>query len=199
MEFKNITYLGEEISDQKILKKLPMELSEFYRKQNGLIAYSGGVHIRGCVETPEWHSLRNYWIGNNAFYKTYDKIKKSDIPFAQDCYGNQFLYRKGSISKLYTETGDIEEIATSFNDFINEIIEEPDDYLWLYDFNNFLNEGGEIKPGQLVSVYPPFCSEKSSSLSLTPISLEERLSFLANLYIQINNLPNGSKIKFTVK
>ena len=59
-QFKDITYLGSEIDDLDTYNLLPDYLKDFYLNNNGLIAYNGGLHIRGCVNFPEWHSLKEY-------------------------------------------------------------------------------------------------------------------------------------------
>ena len=64
---QDITYIGEPVSDSVTFKQLPYELQSFLLQTNGLVAYLGGLHIRGCCLEPTWHSLREAWTGDTAF------------------------------------------------------------------------------------------------------------------------------------
>ena len=90
---KGILYTGGELTDLVTFAKLPTYLQAFLREQNGVVAYFGGLHLRGCVTAPGWHSLAGVWQGERALWRTYAAVQKADIPFAQDCVGNQFLLR----------------------------------------------------------------------------------------------------------
>ncbi len=77
----------EQVEDNDILNEVPEELRNLLTENNDFILFDGGLHIRGAVLAPEWHSLRKVWIGDFALYKFFPAIKESDIPFAQDCLG----------------------------------------------------------------------------------------------------------------
>ena len=132
MEFKGITYVGEEVSDKETLEALPAELKSFYEEINGLVAYQGGLHIRGCVVTPEWHSLAHVWKGEHALWKIFSDLNESDIPFAQDCMGDQFVLRLGTVWLLSMDTGELDDLEIEFYDFLEDAIEDPVEF-WLWN------------------------------------------------------------------
>jgi hypothetical protein len=50
----------------------------------------------------------------------------------------------------------------------------------------FQAEGGALEPGQLLNVYPPFCTaESGAGVSLAAVPVAERLPFLADLARQM--------------
>src|SRR5688572_15464612 len=100
MIISGMTWQGESIDDVEILKEIPFELLQILSEANGFILHEGALHVRGACRTPEWHSLRNSWKGPNAFHVLYPSIKPTDIPFAQDQFGDQFLIREKSILRL---------------------------------------------------------------------------------------------------
>jgi hypothetical protein len=64
---------------------------------------------------------------------------------------------------------------------------DPIEYLSLQPLFQFQNEGGSLQPGQLLSVYPPFCTKESANgVSLKAIPTLERITFLADFAGQIS-------------
>jgi hypothetical protein len=143
------------------------------------------------VLKPEWHSLRAAWRGANAFHVLYEEVRPSDIPFAQDQLGDQFLLRGGAVLRLAAETGEIEPLAESLEDFLDNVRS---------DIEGFLNVGLQhvIEPGQILQAYPPFCVQESAAgMSLRPLPAAETILFHANLAKQIRDVPGGM-IEFKV-
>ncbi|WP_400191388.1 SMI1/KNR4 family protein [Hymenobacter sp. B81] len=193
---KDITYIGEPVSDSATFKQLPIELQHFLLRQNGVVAYLGGIHIRGCCHEPAWHSLREVWHGETAFHKIYPVVKETDIPFAQDAVGNQFLLRAGKVWFLDTETGQMEPLKVDFERFIVSVERFPNEALDLSAVATFRKVGTYLQPGELLAVYPPTCIQTDGDLMrLTRMPVETRLHSLADLFNQIRRLRPGQKIR----
>ena len=80
--------------------------------------------------------------------------------------------------------------------FLHSVQEKPVDFLSLQPLQRFRDEGGELKPGELLSVYPPFCTKESArGVSLKAIPALERISFLADFARQIAGLQEGTEIR----
>lgn len=200
MEFTGVTYTDDKITDNEVYNSLPTELKSFYDQVNGIIAFNGGLHIRGCVSTPDWHSIGKIWKGENALHNLYDEVKETDVPFGQDCLGDQYLLRDGLVCHLSAETGDIENLDFTFGQFLKESMTDPMEFLLLQPLQQFMNEGGQLKPGELLNVYPPFCTkEAEEGVSLKNVPTLERISFLADLYRQLKDLPEGQRIEIKIK
>ncbi|SMC00536.1 hypothetical protein SAMN00120144_1290 [Hymenobacter roseosalivarius DSM 11622] len=192
---KGIIYTGAALTDKELLITLPQELQAFLRQHNGVVAYFGGLHIRGCCAEPAWHSLRAVWHGEQALYKTYDTVLTTDIPFAQDCVGNQFLLRQGEVVFLDTETGEIAPLEVDFKHFLIGAEKYPVDALELEPLRRWQQQGGTLTPGQLLHVYPPVCiAAATDKATLAPVAGPKRLAFLAGLYQQIKHLPDGQAL-----
>ncbi|GAA4380289.1 SMI1/KNR4 family protein [Hymenobacter koreensis] len=192
---QDITYVGEPVSDAATFKQLPYELQSFLLQHNGLIAYLGGIHFRGCCHEPKWHSLREVWTGDTAFCKIYPKVKASDIPFAQDSLGNQFLLRKGVVWFLDSETGEVANLNVPFQVFLIGIERQPDQALDLSAVATFRQLGTYLQPGELLAIFPPTCIQTDGqNVKISRMSVESRLYSLADLYRQIRRLKPGQKI-----
>ncbi len=156
----------------------------------GFILHEGAVHVRGACSAPEWHSLRAAWRGPKAFHILYEDVRPSDIPFGQDQVGDQFLIRDGVVFRLSAETGEIERLTDSLQDFFSRVSS---------DIEAFLNVGlsHKMQPGQLLHAYPPFCFQESGAgASLAPLPASEVILFHADLARQIRDVPDGGKVEF---
>jgi hypothetical protein len=193
------SYAGGEITDSEIVEKLPQPYRHLLQQVNGCVLFNGGLHIRGAVVSPPWHSLRVAWFGDIALHRLFPAIRQQDIPFAQDCFGDQFVLREGVVHRLQAETGDIENRAMGLEAFLLRAQEAPGEFLSLHPLQQFRNAGGELKPGELLSVYPPFCTKESAAgVSLRAISASDRIGFLADFARQISHLPEGTKVEIKI-
>ena len=190
------SYVGGEITDSEIVEKLPQTYWDLLQQVNGYILFNGGLHIRGAVVSPSWHSLRVAWFGETALHRLFPAIKQQDIPFGQDCFGDQFVLRDGSVHRLQAETGTIESLAMDLETFLLRAQDAPVEFLSLQLLRQFRREGGELKPGELLSVYPPFCTKESGrGISLRAISASDRIGFLADFANQISHLSEGTRVR----
>ena len=186
MNFDNVTFQGPAIAEPVLLAILPDECRQLLAQRNGFIAFAGGLHIRGLSDDPDWHSLQKVWTGDLALAKLYPNLTELDIPFGQDCVGDQFILRDEIVHRLWAETGELGSLGCGFNEFLTNAAADPVGYLSLQPLQQFQHEGGTLQPGKLLSVYPPFCTkEAANGVSLRAISALERISFLADFAAQI--------------
>ncbi len=186
VEFKGITYINHDCDNPEMIDQLPDELGAFYKEINGLVAYNGGFQIRGCGTTPTWNSLEDAWKGPNAFHKTYPNLGEDDIPFGQDCLGDQYVFRGGSVWQLLTETGDLDDLELEFDEFIDEVIEDPVEFLALYPLLDYMESGEELKPGELLVPSIPFSEETEEEYTFSKSPVSKRLNQLKEYYQKHN-------------
>ena len=191
MKISNITWRGDSIDDVELLKELPSELVAVLADTNGFVLHSGALHVRGATHSPDWHSLRKALQGDHALHRLYDSVRVSDIPFAQDQVGDQFILRDGSIHRLAAETGEIVSFCSGFAEFLAGVEN---------DIEQFLNVGlqHKLEPGQLLHAYPPFCFASPNGNSLRALSATEVILVHADLARQIRDLPDGAQVVLKV-
>jgi hypothetical protein len=176
------------ISDHEILERVPESLRSLLRETNGFVLFEGGLHVRGAVLSPPWHSLRHVWLGDFPLHKLFPALRESDIPFGQDCLGDQFVLRKNLVHKLEAESGELESLEMNLESFLALARENPLEFLSLHPLVQFRQEGGDLKPGQLLNVYPPFITKESEGgVSLKAVPMFERINFLADFSRQITS------------
>jgi hypothetical protein len=196
MDFPHLTYSGPPIDDPEILARVPAELMALLNERNGLIALSGGFHLRGACKEPDWHSLRYAWEGPGALHQLFAEVLESDVPFAEEACGDQFLLRNGQVIRLAAETGEVGVVGATLAAFLAAVRDDGVRTLGLEPLLAFLGEGQALAPGQLLSVYPPFCTvEARNGVSLKAIPAGERIAFLAGLAQQLMDLPDGAQVE----
>ena len=192
MNLENLTWIGPNVDDRDILTRLPDSLADLIRKLNGFIQYHGGLHVRGACRNPAWHSLRSALEGDDAFCNLYPDVTPDDIPFAEDCMGDQFILRNDTVWQLSCETGELVSLDVDLATFLIAIEEDPVEALSMHPLMQFESEGSELKPGQLLSADPPFCTEQAEDgVSLQAVDALEQRRFLADLAQEIRDLPEG--------
>lgn len=190
MELAHVTYAGPPVDDEESLAALPPALRSLLSQINGFIQYDGGLHVRGACLAPEWHSLRDAWRGDDAFHRLYPDVHPTDIPIAEDCVGDQLLIRDGLVWRLWCETGELECLDASFFELLERAEQDPVEVLSMQPLLLHLEEAEPLLPGQLLSVYPPFCTRESRrGVSTRALSALERRRWLADFAAQLRGVP----------
>lgn len=185
MKLPGVTYKHSDIDDQDTFSVTPSRFQDFLRQTNGIVAFKGGLHIRGCCHEPSWHSIDYYISGQPAFWKTYPDLLDIDIPFAQDCLGDQFFFRGEKVFKLNLETGEPTFYDYDFYGFLEATNDNPIEFLGMYPLVQFEMDGKELLPGQLLQAYPPLLLNiPGGIISLEAVPANDQILFLQNLYKQ---------------
>ena len=183
----NVTWSGPPIDDAEILERTDPGIRNLLQQFNGFILRNGLVHFRGASGLTTWHSLREVWVGESALHRLYPAVTREDLPFAQSCTGNQFLLRAGAVWLLDAEIGEVEETVYDLDGFLAHVQEPEPTLLDWSALEQLHSEGGRLEPGQLIHVYPPYCTlEARAGISVRAIPAEELLSFHADFARQIS-------------
>src|SRR6478735_3096134 len=137
MEFRGVTFTGPAPDDDAVLGAVPGDLRALLEEVNGLVAYGGGLHLRGACLAPEWHSLADVWTGPRAFHERYDAVEPGDVPFAQDALGDQWLLRDGRVVHLAAEYGGLQDRDQTLDEFLRAVVDEPTETLGLHPLLQF--------------------------------------------------------------
>lgn len=187
-----VTATGPDIDDPDSLGTLPEALSSLLQETNGFVLYHGGLHVRGAAASPVWHSLRHAIHGEEAFHRLYGAVLPADIPFAQDCFGDQFLLKDGAVFRLAAETGEIEKTSANLEDFFSSVSSNPFEFL---AFDPKLR----LEPGQLLHAYPPFCAARPErGYSLRAVPALELIQLHADFAKQISDVPDGGRLQVRI-
>ncbi|MEY2562287.1 MAG: hypothetical protein QOH88_480 [Verrucomicrobiota bacterium] len=199
MKLSGVTFRGPALIDTPLFGELPPEYATTLRETNGFVAFDGGFHLRGICEEPRWHSLLAAWRGEGALHRLFPVLDESDVPFAQDCMGDQFVLRDSIVHRLAGETGTLESMSLSWSQFFAGLLADPFEFLQLHPLVQFHRGGGQLRPGQLLSAYPPFVTKESADgVSLTAVSADERIDFLSDFARQLADVAEGEQVRIVV-
>lgn len=177
--------------DPELAGELPEALRALLSQHNGFILRGGALHVRGLVTSPPWHSLRGVWRGAGSLSSLFASVQAGDVPFAQDCVGDQFLLREGQVLRLEAETGEVYPIAVSLAEFLKAAAREPQDYLQTHPLEQFREGGAELAPGHCLHADPPLCTvDAEQGVSLRDLPAAELLLIHAELARQLADVPD---------
>ena len=192
---QGVTFQGPPLDSPERLDGLPDDLFEILWQINGFVAYAGGLHVRGMVDEPAWHSLDAYRTGEMALHKLFGAIQATDCPFGQDYLGNQFVLRDGQVWKLRADTGEIRSLELDLPHFFDEARKDPVEFLELHLLARYSETAGLLQPGELVHTIPPLCiAGDLSRLAMKPAPVSGAIAFLAHFARQIENVSDGTEV-----
>jgi hypothetical protein len=196
MMLQGVIFQGPPLENPSVLQGLPSELFEVLWQVNGFIAYAGGLHVRGFVESPSWHSFAHYHSGEMALHNIYSQVREYDLPFGQDFLGNQFLLRDSEVFRLRADTGEVISLRVDLAGFLEAAKEDPVGYLSLELLALFHEQHGGLEPGQLVHTMPPLCLKRpDKKLAMKAVDADNAIAFSANFAKQISAAPEGVDVK----
>lgn len=199
MKLTGVTFQGPEISGASLIDTVPEGYADVLRQINGFIAFGGGLHVRGICEAPMWHSLEAAWLGEHALHSLFPVLRASDVPFGEDCVGDQFILRKDVVHRLSAESGELKTLGLSFVEFLEQVGARPVRFLMLRPLLNFQGEGQRLQPGELLDVYPPFVSaESAEGVTMRAVPARERIAFLADYARQFTDVADGEFVQVCV-
>lgn len=178
---------------------LPDDLFDLLAETNGYVGMNGSLHFRGIGDVPDWHSLERVWRGAEALHERYAAVLEADVPFAQDCLGDQYLLRDGKVFCLQAETGEVEALKTGLGGFVLQAMAKPDDVCGAAFVRRLADEGHELQPGELIHVYPPMCFEEAADgVSLRAVPALDLLDWHADLALQLAEIEDGERVKIEI-
>lgn len=189
---KHVTWLAQSSYGDSPLPNCPLDLQEVLRAANGFILFRGGLHVRGACSDPSWHSLQYVWDGDAAMSKLFVNVDRMDVPFAQDCMGDQFLLRGDAVARLSAEDGAVNGLGISLGEFFDACLNDPEGFL-------SFSLARALEPGQVLFAYPPFVFRSDKPPSLGAVPALDALHAHADIARQIQDLPDGASIRFSVE
>ena len=131
-------------------------------------------------------------------------VKGSFSLLAVNAFGDLFLLSaEGMIYRLDITGGEISKIADSEGDFRKHAAEPAKQKEWfLVDAENKAAQRGYIpKKGECVGSKIPWVFKESASMpdNLCVIALSQYVSFIGDVLVQMQDVPNGGKVRLRIE
>lgn len=192
-----VTWTGPEINEWPLLNSLPASLGGVLRQYNGFIACAGGFHLRGICSIPDWHSLQAALAGPRAIHKLFPSVRSTDIPFAEDCYGDQFFLRDLNVWMLDAETGELRNLDLSVKELFGAVANRPVEFLGLQPLVSFQEQGHQLAPDQSLLCWPPVATRQAKEgLTVKAVGRNQHLEFLSHVARQLAAAKPGQTFEF---
>ncbi len=79
----------------------------------------------------------------------YDCLDTNDIPIVQDAFGDQYIYRSGHIFRLNLESGELDDLEITLEQFLMEIEMDAIEFLSLQKIRDLREKGVHLKNGEI--------------------------------------------------
>jgi hypothetical protein len=178
--------------------QLGRELADFLRRNNGLYAFESALHMFPACQIPGVMDLEQ-WNDPTLWIDHYGDMAKGMIFFAEDIIGDQFAIRGHEIVRFKAETGLWESLAGSLEEWAKLILEDYPYQTGWHLAHAWQVEHGALRCGErLVATIPFVFGGDFKNSNLHALDAVEAMCLHGDLALQIRDVPDGTKIRFTV-
>jgi hypothetical protein len=182
------------ISDSATIKE--SSYHEFIASCGGGFYFSGSLHLYENSRL-SYHDIQ---FKSNLVNSVYSQILKQPVVcFGEDLFGNQFVYNGNDYGLLTIETGEIEVLCSSFNDWLEAILDDLNYYTGEPLLLEWIIENKKPNHEERLAPKIPFVLggdyEVGNLYVSNGISL---INFSADIANQIYNTPDGTPVNIKI-
>ena len=175
-----------------------VELVKLLETKNGFYAFDSALHVFPFTEDcKEGRQDVICWNDCTTWKHAYPEKIDSMFCFAEDIFGYQFCIFRKHIGRFDPETGDVEVIAGTIEEWATLICSDVNVQTGYPVARAWKESKGIIKTGyRLVPIYPFVTSQGSYQLTnLYECKAVKGMLSRADFAKQISNVPDGERIK----
>lgn len=178
--------------------KLGQELEELLRYKNGFFSFVSALRVFPTSRTEFSYDL-SAWNASGLWRSDYADLADGCLFFAEDIFGGQFCIKNNTIHAFDPETGDLEEMSESFEDWASQILSDYDMWTGYPLAHQWQEKYGTLPYNQRLMPKIPFVCDGQFELdNLFAIRVVSGMKSRANLARQIVDMPDGAKIEFNI-
>ncbi len=172
---------------------------EDHIKQGGIHAYSRALRVFGLTKDENAKNIM-WWNEESTWKHGYREFFKNAWTFAEDVFGNQFMFDSKGVAWLDIETGELKFLCSTFSQWIKLINDDSDFYtgepiarIWEEAYpEEPLTGMYHLCPVQLF-----VCKGDYTLENLWRSAAQGHMAMNASIAQQIKDLPDGTKIELT--
>ena len=178
--------------------KLGQELKRFLNYKNGFFSFESALRVFSTNKTEFSYDLST-WNSSGLWRADYADLADGCLFFAEDVFGGQFCIKNNLIHAFDPETGGLEEMSQSFEDWAGQILSDHNVWTGYPLAHEWQEKYGFLPYDQRLMPKVPFvCGGQFDLDNLFSIKVVSGMKSRANLARQIVDMPDGSQIEFTV-
>lgn len=175
-----------------------LALDELLGRRNGFYAFAGALHVRSSVTNGAEVGLDD-WNDPALWKGAYRTIGEEWVCFAEDAFGGQFTVRDGSVATFDPETGEVEPMADSIEEWAHRIVEEHEVLTGWPLAHSWQAQNGPLMPGRRLIPRTPFVLGGEFVLeNLYDADAALSLQYRAEIAQQIAEVPDGTAVRLRV-
>jgi hypothetical protein len=187
--------LGEQILN--LAGNLQRELNNLLTKKNGFYAFESSLHVFQSGSSDNQIITLETWNSEELWRNKYEEFAQDCLFFAEDIFGGQFCIKNNNICSFDPETGELEIIADSLENWAKCILEDYDFFTGFSLAHDWQKKYGLIPPNTKLIPKIPFVFGGEFNLdNLYLLDSVKAMKLRANLAKQILNCPDGTQIIF---
>jgi hypothetical protein len=178
--------------------ELGEQLIELLKNKNGFYAFESALHIlpAGCKDS---YTSIEEWNDDNSWRKEYGDQIQGHLFFAEDVFGVQFALCNLGVRKFDPETGEFEDFATDLEEWAAKILEDYNYESGYQLAHDWQLQNGSLPTGKRLLPKIPFVLGGAYEVeNLHAADALKGMMFRADIWRQIRDLPDGSRIKLKV-
>ncbi len=170
-------------------------LSELLGRRDGFFAFEGALHVR-CWATIGAEIGVADWNDQALWRFGYEHLGEEWLCFAEDTFGGQFAIRQGSVAMLDPETGEVAPMASSIEDWAQQILQDHEVHTGWPLAHAWQVENGPLPPGRrLIPKVPFILGGEFVVENLYDADTVLSLQYRAEFAHQIAEVPDGTSVR----
>lgn len=174
------------------------EYVELLQEKNGFYCFESALHVLPSNCSAAIVNVE-HWNSDDLWRNEYGKVTKGYLFFAEDIFGSQFALRAGNAYRFDPESGEIEEMAISLEEWTGRILDNYE-YETAYPIaHEWQERNGPLAPGKrLVPKIPFILGGEYKVENLYALDAVEAMRHRADMWKQMKNLPEGAQVRLKV-
>lgn len=174
------------------------ELLTLLRQKNGFYAFESALHIFPAA--PFEHEMTlSRWNSHGLWRNGYGELAEGCLFFAEDVFGNQFCIRDGRVGSFDSETGRVEVVAGSLEEWAGLILGDYNLHTGHPVAHHWQREHGPLPIGKRLGLKRPLALGGDYAMeNLYLVDAIEGMRFKADVARQIKDLPDGTRVEFRI-
>ncbi|HLX14125.1 MAG TPA: hypothetical protein VKS24_02830 [Bradyrhizobium sp.] len=173
-------------------------ISSVLRQKNGFFCFESALRFFPSETSRSSWGVTD-WNKHDLWKADYDGLADDIFCFAEDLFGRQFVVFEGKIGAFEPETGNVEFVASSLEQWASKILQDCN-YMTGYSLGHEwqLDHGPLHQRHRLMARQPFVLGGEYSATNFASTDSLQMMKNLGNLARQIRDLPDGAQIRFKV-
>lgn len=173
-------------------------LDELVGRRNGFYAFAGALHVRPSVNSGAEIGLDD-WNDPELWRNGFESLGAEWLCFAEDAFGGQFAIRDGSVATFDPETGEVEVMGSSIEEWASQILDDHEVLTGWPLADAWQQQNGPLLPGRRLLPRIPFMLGGEFVVeNLYDADAVLSLRYRAEIANQIAELPDGATVQLRV-